>query len=476
MNTRLSTGLREFDTVLNGGLLRHHTYLVRGGPGAGKTTLGMHFCAAAHTARERSLFITLGQPEIRLRQDADSMSIDLSGVEFLDLTPSPQEFAAADHYDIFTPGDVDKEPTTRRIIQTIDSFKPHRVFVDAVTHFRYLANDVFQYRKQVMSLLRFLTGEQATVLVSSEASRELSDEDLQYLVDGVFELENDGLVRGVRVTKFRGSDFQAGSHGIRLRGHGIELYRTLQPEEYLRPFEPLPLPTGIAAFDAMIHGGLERGTHTYVCGPSGSGKSTLAAMIGLSAVERNERCTYFSFEENGDIFSHHLHMLGVEVDTLMREDKFAFRKVHPNDLSAEEFSHLVRHEIEELGSRQVIIDSVAGYRLSLRSHDTHAQLNALCKYLSNVGCSTVLVGERSDTRVTAAGNNSINPVELAPSYIADTVVEIVRRDSDEGTETGIRVLKKRLSSFNRLTHSFEIVPGEPIRVGLPWIPARPGGI
>jgi circadian clock protein KaiC len=40
---RLSSGIRGFDEVLHGGFIPGRAYLVRGGPGSGKTTLGLHF-------------------------------------------------------------------------------------------------------------------------------------------------------------------------------------------------------------------------------------------------------------------------------------------------------------------------------------------------------------------------------------------------------------------------------------------------
>lgn len=42
---RLSTGVEGLDLVLKSGLIGHRRYLVRGGPGLGKTTLGLSRCA-----------------------------------------------------------------------------------------------------------------------------------------------------------------------------------------------------------------------------------------------------------------------------------------------------------------------------------------------------------------------------------------------------------------------------------------------
>ena len=39
----LKTGIKGLDEILNGGLISERFYLVRGGPGTGKTTLGLHF-------------------------------------------------------------------------------------------------------------------------------------------------------------------------------------------------------------------------------------------------------------------------------------------------------------------------------------------------------------------------------------------------------------------------------------------------
>ena len=40
---RISTGVEELDKMLHGGLIPGRAYLVKGGPGSGKTTLTIHF-------------------------------------------------------------------------------------------------------------------------------------------------------------------------------------------------------------------------------------------------------------------------------------------------------------------------------------------------------------------------------------------------------------------------------------------------
>ena len=61
--TRQSTGITGLDEILGGGLVEGRSYLLSGGPGTGKTILGLTFlttgAAAAPTARVPASWSTL---------------------------------------------------------------------------------------------------------------------------------------------------------------------------------------------------------------------------------------------------------------------------------------------------------------------------------------------------------------------------------------------------------------------------------
>lgn len=103
---RLSTGVAGLDQVLHGGLLPGRTYLVRGGPGTGKTMLGLHFLTAGARRDEKTLFITVEESTEQIRKDAGMLGFDLTGVRFVDLTPGAEFFTKAQSYDIFTPAEL----------------------------------------------------------------------------------------------------------------------------------------------------------------------------------------------------------------------------------------------------------------------------------------------------------------------------------------------------------------------------------
>ena len=216
-NGRLTTGLPGFDEILHGGLIPHRAYLVRGAAGTGKTTLGFHFLAARDTPDDRKLFISLGEPQAQICQNAAALGFDLGGVPFLDLSPTAEAFAKVQTYDIFSPAEVEREPISLRISKTIEERRPKRIFVDSFGYFLNLASDPFQRRRLAQSFFRFATKRGATLIVAAE------ERDCARDADGVIHLQASPEGRSIQITKFRGSDFLAGQHPMCLTSEGLQV-------------------------------------------------------------------------------------------------------------------------------------------------------------------------------------------------------------------------------------------------------------
>lgn len=218
---RLSSGVDGLDTILNGGFLRGATFLIRGGPGQGKTTLGLHFLSKA-AEDEASLFIGFQESDDALKNNALAVGLDTSNITFLNLCPDETFFSQQNKYDVFSSSEVESGPLSDSIMASVESIRPKRVFIDSLTQFRFLSTDVFQYRKEILSLLSFLTARGATVLFTSEHSPSTPDDDLQFLADGVISLGNNDLGQFVSIKKFRGSGFHRGTHQMRNASRGLK--------------------------------------------------------------------------------------------------------------------------------------------------------------------------------------------------------------------------------------------------------------
>ncbi len=457
---RLSTGVSGLDEILQGGFIPGQAYLVRGGPGTGKTTLGLHFLDAGLSKGEKPLFITLGEPTAQIQTNAEALGFDSKALTFLDLSPTSEFFTELQTYDIFSPAEVEGEPTTQKIIQQVETLKPQRVFLDAITQFRYLSADAFQFRKQMLSFLRFLTEQGATVLFSSEGSEEAPDNDLQFISDGVIDLNFSFHGRTLSVIKIRGSDFQQGNHFIRLSQTGIKAFPQLIPEAHHREFAPETIPSGVPELDTLLHGGLERGTVSLVTGPSGVGKSTLGLQFMKEAAERGERSVVFAFEELADVLLHRCEAINIPVHAMIQRGTLSVVQVEPLHLTPHEFASLVRQEVEKKNARLVMIDGLSGYGISIQSDDLVRHVHALCKYLQNMGVAVLLINEQEmitgDFRAT----------DIGISYLADTIVFLRYLEVYGEIRKAIGVLKKRTTDFERALRQFEIT-GSGIKVGEP---------
>src|SRR5437660_11270219 len=79
---RVSTGVAGVDEIFSGGFIQRRAYLVRGGPGSGKTTLGLHFLAEGIARGGRTFFISLGETEGELQANVWSLGFLLTHFSF----------------------------------------------------------------------------------------------------------------------------------------------------------------------------------------------------------------------------------------------------------------------------------------------------------------------------------------------------------------------------------------------------------
>jgi len=464
LTERVETGVPGLDEVLHGGFLPRRAYLVRGGPGAGKTTLGLHFLTAGSTD-ERTLYINLGETEEQIRANAASIGFDLSRVQFLDLSPTAEFFTEIQSYDVFSPAEVEREPTTNRIIELIRELRPQRVFMDAMSHFRYLSSDTFQFRRQVLSFLHFLVEAGATVIFTSESSPSDPDDDLQYMADGIIHLQNEAGKRTLVVTKLRGSDFRGGEHSMRLGSAGMEVFPRILPGEHRRDYKLELLSAGVPELDELLHGGLERGTITIISGPTGVGKTTLGLQFVKEAASRGERSVVYTFEEAKENLLARSEAINIPVKAMSERGTLAVVAVEPLHYTPDEFARTVRRDVEERNTRIVMIDSISGYRLAVRGEDMISHLHALCKYLQNVGVAVIVINEIEDITGT------FRATDIGISYIADNIIFLRYLEIRGELRRAIGVLKKRLSDFEKALREYEIT-GDGIRVGKPLTDLR----
>ena len=455
---KISTGLEGLDEILNGGLIPRKAYLVQGGPGSGKSTLGFHFLRKAIDNGEHALCVTMVESKESILQNAAKFGLDLSEVTILDLSPQDDVAENSGQYNVFSSAEVEQGPIMESVIQAVEELSPSRVLFDSFTMLRLLNNDPYQMRKLTLSLVKHITKHNATLMMTSESLSRTSEDDAAYWVDGIIELENGADWRTLKVPKFRGSDFASGKHAFKITGNGITVFPRMRPNNYSRQFKKGTLSSGIEGVDNLLHGGIEKGTTSLIVGPTGAGKTNMALQFAKEAAHRNERSAVYTFEESKELIVRRSENINMPINDMIDAGYLNIMPVEPLSYSPDEFAKIVRRDVEENDTEIVIIDAIGGYRMAVRGEDVLERLHSLTVYLQNMGVTTLLLNE--STNVTG----EFTTTNMNASYLADNIIFLRYLEVSGQMQKAIGVLKKRLSGFEKSIREFEIT-SDGVQVG-----------
>ena len=409
------------------------------------------------------LFITLTESKKSIIEDAKNRGFGIKKINFFDLSPGSNFFEENEQYDIFPSGQVEQAPISKKILNKIKTLNPDRIFFDGLDQLKYLSNDSFQYRKKILSFLQLASNTGATILLSSEVSENISDDDLQFLVDGVFNLEYKNENRIINITKFRGSNFEKGKHSFKLNEKGMVVFPILKPEKHIKKHNTFKNSSGIQEIDELLNGGIEGGTTTVITGPSGVGKTTLSMQFMKAASENGQRSVVYSFEETSETLIKRSESVNIPLREMKNNEILKIKKVDPLEYTPNEFSLEVIDEVENNNAKIVLIDSLAGYRLSFgENKNIHIvkSLHALSNYLNNLNVTVIIINEVRDI----TGN--FRATDYGISYMADNIIFLRYLETQGKLKKAIGVLKKRLSDFEKYLREFKIT-NEGIKVGEP---------
>ncbi len=463
----VKTGVSGLDEILCGGLPRRRTYLLRGSPGVGKTTLGLQFLLEGAREGEPGLYVTLSETEEELAAVGASHGWTLDGFRIHPLSTPEEMLRAQQQNTLFHPAEVELNETIERVLALVDETKPLRIVFDSLSEMRLLAGDSLRYRRQILALKQQFALRDATVLFLDDGTAEGGDTQLESLAHGVIDLERTapsyGAVRRrLEVVKLRGVDFLTGKHDFNIVRGGIRVFPRLVAASHRRPYPREVLPSGVPGLDAMLGGGLQRGTSTVLLGAAGTGKSTIASQYAEAAIRRKERVVCFSFDETFEVFTERTS--GLEFH-LKDDPLFELRRVDPAALAPGEFAHACREYVERSDLRLLIIDSLNGYLMSMpEERFLILHLHELLAYLGQHGVSTLLL-------LTQHGMVGRMDAPVDVTYLADSVVMLRFFEARGRVRKAISVLKRRVGKHEDTIRELQI-SSRGLEIGQPLTDVR----
>jgi circadian clock protein KaiC len=219
---KVTVGIDDLDTALRGGLPAATSTLLVGPSGAGKTTLGLHFLAAA-SAREPGLLFGFYETPLRLRIKARALGIDLDGQ------------IEAGHLELLWQAPTERllDQLGHRLVDAVRRMGARRVVVDGIGGFAEGVAEPERLQHFFAALANQLRALGATTLFTLETPR-LFGQEIVLPMSGVSAMAENMLLlrlvelegrfrRVLAVLKVRDSDFDPSLLEFSIGSSGIAL-------------------------------------------------------------------------------------------------------------------------------------------------------------------------------------------------------------------------------------------------------------
>ncbi len=465
--SKAKTGIPGLDDVLSGGLSEGHVFLLEGSPGTGKTTTALRFLQEGAAEGEICLYVTLSETDQELRSGAASHGWTLDPlIHVFEVVPAESLLDSDQQQSLLYSSDLELGEATRQIFDAFERVKPRRVVIDSLSEIRLLAQGSLRYRRQILAMKHYFARHDATVLMLDDLTAEMNDKTVHSVVHGVIQLEElapeyGAERRRLRVTKYRGQAYRGGYHDFAIQTGGLAVFPRLVALEHRVPFVREQMTSELPALDALLGGGIDRGSSTLVLGPAGTGKSLFAVQFAVAAMRRGEKAALFIFDEELGLLFDRMLGLGIDLEALRAAGLLLVEQVDAAEMSPGEFAHRVRDRVDGAGVKTVVIDSMNGYQAAMPHENALVlHIHELLQYLNRRGTATFL---------TVAQHGLVGdmkaPVDV--TYLADTVILLRYFEAAGQVRRAVSVIKKRTGHHEHTIREFRIgrrglMLGEPL--------------
>jgi circadian clock protein KaiC len=446
---RIGTGNRQADLILGGGYPANSLNIIMGQPGTGKTIFAEQMLFHNSDGDRPLLYLTtLSEPMAKVVSYAQRLAffeVDKIGTKVL--------------YDDLGGELLVHGPSmlVSHVLEAIKRLSPSIIVIDSFKAVHDLASGTREMRRLVSELAGVLAAYSVTAFLLGEYTQENIEAYPEFAVaDSIVQLDRSLLgardERYFRVLKLRGSGYREGQHAFKITDGGLQVFpRLVSPsfETYSPRLERTS--TGIAELDAMVDGGVWRGSTTLVVGPTGSGKSTIGLQFALEGLKQGEPSLFVNFQENPAQIQRML-------DSLWRgEDRggglpagFFHLYASPVELQIDSVIIEIFNYIKTSGIQRVVIDAIGDLTTAASDQQRlHDFLYSLIQHFVVRNVTTLL------NLQSGSDSSSIGGPEQQWSYMSDNVLLLERGDGTLADRT-VRVIKTRNSDHDSTVHPMEI--------------------
>ncbi len=354
------TGIHGFDQLSGGGLPRHGTTLVCGGPGSGKTLFGIDFLiAGASRYNEPGVLLSFEETEAELIKDVASLNWDLKGL--VSQGKIRLEYLRLERRDI-SERDFNLEGVLIHLEHAIKSIGAQRLVIDSIESLFGSFTDPGILRIEIKRLFRWIRDRRITAITTGEPGpHSYTRHGLEeFISDCIIYLDNrvqeQLSIRRIRVVKYRGSKHGTNEYPFLIDDGGLSVI-PVTDAGFQVPGTKQRIPTGIESLDGMFaEGGFTQGSTVLVSGTAGTGKTSLAAAYAIESCKRGERCLFLSYEESKGQLIQNMTSISLQLEPWVKKKLLRIISTRPALYGLETHLLDLHKIIEEFKPQSIVID------------------------------------------------------------------------------------------------------------------------
>lgn len=449
------TGISGLDEITLGGLPAGRPTLVCGGPGSGKTLLGIEFIVkGAVLYNEPGVIVAFEEKAEELATNVTSLGFDLNKLQKQGKIRI--DYVHVDKSEIEETGEYDLSGLFVRIGHAISTIKAKRILLDTIENlFSGLTNEgilraeirrLFQWLKD-MGVTTVITGEKGTETLTRQGLEEYVS-DCVILLD--HRVQNKISTRLLRVVKYRGTVHGTNEYPFLIDKEGLSVL-PITSLALTNQVSSEPIDSGIPTLDRMLNDGkgFFRGSSILVSGTAGTGKTSIAASFVNAACKRKERCLLFAFEESPPQIVRNMRSIGMDLQTHIDKGLLNIHASRPTIHGLEMHLVDIHKKIVQFKPSVIVIDPITNLITIGSVSEVKSMLIRLIDYLQQNQVTVLFTALTTNSSLTEQADEGV-------SSLVDAWITVRDLESNGERNRGLYIMKSRGMKHSNQVREFVI--------------------
>lgn len=444
-----------FDEILYGGLPEGRTTLIEGGPGTGKSIVGLEFLYRGALAGESGIFVAFEERADAVRRNAGTMGWDLEDLEKSDKLVIIE--ARMDPETVIS-GDFNLKALLAIIEGQSQAIGAKRIVFDALDVLIRLFDNPSRERSEMYGLNEWLLDRKMTAILTVKASGGDSIFDryefLEFMADCVIRLiQRPGewvATRELQVIKYRGSDFGRNAYPFVIQPGGISVIPISEFGLQHQAMGP-HVSSGNEQLDSVLGGGYRRGSSILIAGSSGTGKTTVANTFVKAACARGEKVLFLGFEESEEAIVATMLSPGIDLRPAIKKGLLKMMTAMPEAFGTEKHLVLTFDMINEFKPDHVVVDAISSFERMGSDRAAFEFAMRLSNRCKDRGITLIMVNQSSGE---TGDRTAISGIGI--SSIIDALLWLRFVEEGNRLKRKLLVIKSRGSKHSNQFHDFLI--------------------